>query len=631
MNLLSSLSPGAPSIKVAILDGPVNLNDPCLSESLLTQEDIFQLSKTSEGGAAEHGIQIASILFGQPDTYYRGLSHLCTGLSIPIYSDDEFGRIQGASQMMLSAAIGYAIEKGSDIINISGAQPTNSALSDLILKREISRCESLKILVVAAAGNDGCSCLSLPAAIKGVVPIGSTDEDGRLLQTSNFGEDYSKFGILMPGSKIPVPNAKGGVVERNGTSFSTAIFSSVVARLMATLQENNIEIRPLEIANIIFEEADNCCAGENCQDCQPWPGKKLNLNNVISRLGLNGIRGTAINSTTRGDFMEKTTSENVLPMAEEAQTQIAPMLSGKNQIAPACQDEAACNCGKGNAARLAYVLGQLDIDFGTEARRDSFLQHLNAWQRDESNPRENHNDRKLIKSFLDNNPEFDAGLSWVVKLDTTPIYCIKTSGPYATEISRRLREAYMTFFGDGDNRIDLISIPGLISGTTRLLNGYVVPTLHPDLRGMYDWSVEHLADTCSTRQKDSNSDKIKTVDNKNYLIDFLNRVYFELRNLGQSGADRALNYSATQAWQVAKVFDRAIAEGLVLRDTPTVERSPICRPESDCYDVVLIFFDPSNRLTKASRAFRFTVDVSDVMPVMVGPVRTWHVSSAGLA
>jgi hypothetical protein len=57
-------------------------------------------------------------------------------------------------------------------------------------------------------------------------------------------------------------------------------------------------------------------------------------------------------------------------------------------------------------------------------------------------------------------------------------------------------------------------------------------------------------------------------------------------------------------------------------DTINVRKSPVCRPDSDCYDIELGFFDPRN-VNIATRVFRFTVDVSDVTPVTIGQVRAW--------
>jgi PatG C-terminal len=56
-----------------------------------------------------------------------------------------------------------------------------------------------------------------------------------------------------------------------------------------------------------------------------------------------------------------------------------------------------------------------------------------------------------------------------------------------------------------------------------------------------------------------------------------------------------------------------------------VEHSPVCRPDSDCWDVKLHFFFPARQVQTVRKVYRFTVDVSDVVPVTVGPVRSWFV------
>jgi hypothetical protein len=54
-----------------------------------------------------------------------------------------------------------------------------------------------------------------------------------------------------------------------------------------------------------------------------------------------------------------------------------------------------------------------------------------------------------------------------------------------------------------------------------------------------------------------------------------------------------------------------------------VVRSPICRPSSDCWDVEVYFFYPERQVQTVRRVYRFTVDVSDIVPVTVGPTRSW--------
>jgi hypothetical protein len=87
---------------------------------------------------------------------------------------------------------------------------------------------------------------------------------------------------------------------------------------------------------------------------------------------------------------------------------------------------------------------------------------------------------------------------------------------------------------------------------------------------------------------------------------------------------RAINFAATNALNVERVFESALREEMEL-DTIEVERSPICPPGSDCWDVKLTFFHPRRVFEQARRAYRFTINVADVCPTMIGPVRSWFV------
>jgi hypothetical protein len=89
-------------------------------------------------------------------------------------------------------------------------------------------------------------------------------------------------------------------------------------------------------------------------------------------------------------------------------------------------------------------------------------------------------------------------------------------------------------------------------------------------------------------------------------------------------ADRAVNFAATNAYSVAKAFEAALKEKeRVELDSINVVRSPICRPTSDCWDVELYFFFPDRPVQTVRKVHRFTVDVSDVVPVTIGPMRSW--------
>src|SRR5262249_33961909 len=137
-----------------------------------------------------------------------------------------------------------------------------------------------------------------------------------------------------------------------------------------------------------------------------------------------------------------------------------------------------CACGAGNAS-LVYALGQLDYDFGSEARRDSFL------QRGLKDP---HQPRQLL-AHLKENPSDAAGGVWTLLEDATPIYAISPAGPFAAETYARLQEFLSAQHDEGAERV---SIAGVVSGKETLMSGQIVPVIYPELRGMYSWSTKAL-------------------------------------------------------------------------------------------------------------------------------------------
>jgi cyanobactin maturation PatA/PatG family protease len=297
-------------------------------------------------------------------------------------------------------------------------------------------------------------------------------------------------------------------------------------------------------------------------------------------------------------------------------------------VVPSLVHPSDCGCGCGGSKdtsakntsapaspaplQLVYALGTLGFDFGSEARRDSILQHVSAGS-DSGSPAF---DLNALLKYLDKNPWDAQSLLWTLNLDSTPMHVIQPAGAFAAAGYARLCQFLSEQVADG---IERVSVPGILVGRARLMNGQVVPGLVPDLRGMNNWNASALVGALSPTKGSG-----KKSDRDDAVTQFLDRVYYGFRNLGLTPQDRALNFAATNAFNAAKVFESAVKDGMQL-DAVETERSPVCRPESDCWDVKLVFFDPENQTQRARMVYRFTVDVSDINPVMVGPVRSWPV------
>jgi cyanobactin maturation PatA/PatG family protease len=273
---------------------------------------------------------------------------------------------------------------------------------------------------------------------------------------------------------------------------------------------------------------------------------------------------------------------------------------------------------------LVYVLGTLGYDFGTEARRDSFKQLMAAVSTDGSAVPANPYDSRQMVDHLRAYPSETKALIWTLNLELTPVYAVEAVGPFAAEVYELLTRLLAGEVADpeSDDYIERVSIPGRLSErTVKLFSGQVVPVVEVDARrGLYGWEVNALVTAAIQAARTLAPDQPEEAL-RDLLREFLARVYYDLRNLGTTSADRALNFTATNAFQAAQTFASALAGGFTL-DTIGVEKSPFCRLDSDCWDVKLRFFDPENT-RRARKVYRFTIDVSDLVPVTLGEVRTW--------
>ena len=609
---------GDPRICIAILDGPVDRSHPSLVSAKLTRLDTLVPAAADHSAASQHGTHITSVIFGGHDGPVKGLAPLCRGLILPIFRGGATGDIGPSSQLDLARAISQAVQKGAHVINISGGEFSPSGTAHPILANAVRDCASRGVLIVAAAGNDGCDCLHIPGALPSVLAVGAMDSTGAPLHFSNWGTRYLTQGILAPGENIQGARSGGGTALNSGTSYATPVVSGVAALLLSLQLKLGRKPDPSVVRASILKSAIGCDV-QPAPDCRRVLAGRLNVKGAMTR-----IRGcNAMADVDRANDAEEGVPSSVQAAGSDGHTRgwrsgpeqpatvaVEPREDGRQTarvlVAPSHVGAAACECSSGVGApqQLVFPIGQLGFDFGTEARRDSIMQHM-------TQPANPHDPGQLL-THLEANPWDAAAILWTLNLDATPIYAIQGQGAFAGDVYRRLGG----FLGEQTRgEVERVSIPGYISGSARLFTGQVVPVIWPVLRGMYSWNTTALVEAVSGTAASEEAQGV---------INFLRRVYEELRNLGITPQERAINFAATNAFQAKEVFKDAIKEGMDL-DTIEVERSPICRADSDCWDVKLTFFNPKKVFEQARKVYRFTVDVGDVVPVMVGPVRFWSV------
>ncbi|MFF1908031.1 S8 family serine peptidase [Kitasatospora sp. NPDC058218] len=339
----------------------------------------------------------------------------------------------------------------------------------------------------------------------------------------------------------------------------------------------------------------------------------------------------------------------------------------------------SCDSAESGRHPLVYAIGQIGTDFLTEARRDSFRQEMDPVPGDPVGGREtetpaNPYDPKQLYDYLARNPWASNKLTWTLTMDSTPIYALegenatgmdwstqvfdpdltmdqleqlvgrpnelvqvllKLSTPPVSTVYRSFRDAIVGQARPENDPgfISRVSVPGRLTGrTVRLFSGQVVPVVEVKSRGIYTWSESDLVNSVlQAVKKDTDKRNAQAFDEaqlRKTVRALLDKIYYQFRNLGQSSADRALNYAGTNAF----LFASQISEGLLSAkhvpgkddhlyalDYIRVSKSPYCRLGSDCQDVAVGFFDPEDE-RRSRVTYLFTIDVSDELPVTLAPV-----------
>jgi cyanobactin maturation PatA/PatG family protease len=638
--LAPRLGTGDRSVCIAVLDGVANVALPCFAGAALNQR--------SAGEPTDHGTFIASILFAQPGSGLRGIALGCRGLLLPIFAMGPGGAVHPASQEDLARAIGQAVESGCDIINISAGEHVVAGAPSPFLDRAVRAAAAAGVLVVAAAGNDGCRCLHVPARLPNVLAVGAMGADGAPLHFSNWGDPDHRGGLIAPGEAIAGYLADGSIARRSGTSYAAAVVSGVAALLLSVSRDQARATTALAVADALLASAMRCSGAA----CDAWMAGRLNIDGAMNLLlhptpaadispAMPSIRGVlSLSEQDRAPVAAElapqppSSSPRPAPAASAAApaaaaTSIGTPAAPGAAVMPAGAGGADCACETSDSLRqLVYVIGSIGYDFESLARRDSLAQAMSVTGPPGAGglltmhglP---HDPASLLK-YLDENPSEAESIVWTVNFDQIPVYAIRAGGAFAAAVYTRLNQ----FLADQLNHgVQRASIPGYLSGTVQLASGNRLPVIVPALRGMYNWSTEALVTAvvgAPPQSGASAADAEAYAHRRAAVLNFLERVYYELRNLGATSQDRALNYAATNAYLVHGIFQDAIRQGLEL-DGIAVESSKLASLGHDIWDVVMTFFKPTDRLGQARRLYRFGVDVSDVVPVTVGAPRSWSV------
>ncbi|GET44081.1 putative peptidase [Microseira wollei NIES-4236] len=449
-------------------------------------------------------------------------------------------------------------------------------------------CKDNNILLVAAAGNDGCFCLHVPASLPAVLAVGAMDEQGNPIDFSNWGETYQNQGILAPGSNILGAQPGGGTVRLSGTSFATPIVSGVAALLLSLQVQQGVSPNPQKVRTALLQSALPCDAADtNSNRCLVGKLNILGALNLLTGETMSeeleavtasgcGCGGTlasnqpealppAIRSQAEpgNEEMEAlplveitasslTASPEIVPAEATAPTiastqtiSTRPSIATTSTMSNRSSNYVTASQSDASTGGIVYALGTLGYDFGTEARRDTFKQLMPGVAVDNTTVPANPYDARQMVDYLAESLSEAKALIWTLNIELTPVYAIEPVGPFAREVYAVLQELLSGQIQaeDSADYVERVSIPGRLTGkTVKLFSGQVVPVIEPEnTRGMYGWKVNNLV-TAAIETVRATTEQVNEAGMQRTLDSFLNRIYYDLRNLGTTSQDRARGF-----------------------------------------------------------------------------------------
>ena len=202
-------------VKIAIIDGIVQS-----PESLNGNITVHGQAGTEIDPNDGHGKAVTSIISG---------SDTVPGIAPPSIIDNYpvLDTSGNGGSFELGMAIIDAVDNGSKILNISLGSEGDSP----VVRDAIAYAIKNGAVVIAAAGNDGATSLSYPAAYEGVIGVGAFELKGEILDFSNSGEGLD---IAAPGYGIPAAwPGEDQAISFSGTSAAAPITSASLAAIMS--------------------------------------------------------------------------------------------------------------------------------------------------------------------------------------------------------------------------------------------------------------------------------------------------------------------------------------------------------------------------------------------------------------
>jgi subtilisin family serine protease len=203
-------------VRVAVIDSEIDATHPEIDGSIVEHFDALN----GTGAKPQlHGTGMASAIVGRHQI--EGSAPAAQILAARVF-DEDAGR---AASLDVLAGIDWAAKRKAQVINMSFAGP-----ADPLMTKMLAAAAQRKIVLIAAAGNDGLHPPpEYPAADPNVVAVSAIDSKDRIYERASRG---SYVALSAPGVDVMVAAPSGGYDLSTGTSVASAEVSGIAALLL---------------------------------------------------------------------------------------------------------------------------------------------------------------------------------------------------------------------------------------------------------------------------------------------------------------------------------------------------------------------------------------------------------------
>jgi thermitase len=216
---------GDPSVTIAVLDTGVS-PVPDLEGALLPGVDLVNGDDDARDDNG-HGTQVASVAAARVNNGV-GIAGVCGRCSIlPVKVLDANG---SGSVATVAQGIGWAVDHGARIVNLSAAGPSDDPALDAAIDDAVAR----GVVVVIAAGNAGSTDPAAggypAAAASSAIRVAGVDRGGALYSWSNHGPWVD---VAAPGAVATAGRDGSFLLGAQGTSLAAPMVAGVAGLLLS--------------------------------------------------------------------------------------------------------------------------------------------------------------------------------------------------------------------------------------------------------------------------------------------------------------------------------------------------------------------------------------------------------------